>query len=80
MDLLTWPDLPAAQQPDWWAGPCRRPRDAARLAADRTGAEHVRLARARARAAVATLRSLPPLVFAGECDELKARLAAGAPG
>ena len=31
-------------------------------------------------AAVAELRSLPPLVFAGECDQLKARLAAVARG
>ncbi|MCW2780107.1 MAG: 3-deoxy-D-arabinoheptulosonate-7-phosphate synthase [Marmoricola sp.] len=31
-------------------------------------------------AAVAKLRSVPPLVFAGECDELKAKLAAVAQG
>jgi 3-deoxy-7-phosphoheptulonate synthase len=36
--------------------------------------------RARVDAAVARLRTLPPLVFAGECDELKAKLAAVARG
>jgi 3-deoxy-7-phosphoheptulonate synthase len=30
--------------------------------------------------AVAELKSLPPLVFAGECDELKARIADAAAG
>ncbi len=54
-DTLTWPDLPAAQQPAW------PDRDA--------------LARA-----TAELRSLPPLVFAGECDLLQDRLAAAAEG
>ena len=32
------------------------------------------------RAAVATLASYPPLVFAGECDQLRTRLAAAARG
>jgi 3-deoxy-7-phosphoheptulonate synthase len=54
-DALTWPALPAAQQPDW--------PDPDALAA-----------------AVADLRELPPLVFAGECDELRSRLAAAARG
>jgi 3-deoxy-7-phosphoheptulonate synthase len=49
-ERLSWPDLPAAQQPDW-------PDDSA------------------LQAALAELRTLPPLVFAGECDDLKARLA-----
>lgn len=52
---VTWPDLPAAQQPPW-------PSEA-ELAA-----------------AVAELRVLPPLVFAGECDALTARLADAAEG
>jgi 3-deoxy-7-phosphoheptulonate synthase len=52
---LTWPDLPAAQQPEW-------PDPAARDEA------------------VATLRGLPPLVFAGECDQLRERLALAARG
>jgi len=52
---LTWPDLPAAQQPDWPDGAA--------------------LDDARAR-----LESLPPLVFAGECDDLRERLAAVARG
>lgn len=52
---VTWPDLPAAQQPPW-------PSEA-ELAA-----------------AVAELRSLPPLVFAGECDVLTSRLAAASEG
>jgi 3-deoxy-7-phosphoheptulonate synthase len=52
---ITWPDLPAAQQPPW-------PNEA-ELAA-----------------AVAELRVLPPLVFAGECDLLTARLAAAGEG
>lgn len=50
-DPLTWPDLPAAQQPEW--------PDAAALDDAR-----------------ARLASLPPLVFAGECDDLQERLAA----
>ena len=54
-DPLTWPDLPAAQQPRW--------PDAAALDA-----------------AVAELRLLPPLVFAGECDQLRDRLAAASRG
>ena len=54
-DVLTWPDLPAAQQPEW--------PDAGALDA-----------------ALATLRTLPPLVFAGECDDLTARLGAVARG
>ena len=52
---LTWPDLPAAQQPPW--------PDANELDA-----------------AVGELRRLPPLVFAGECDQLTARLAQAARG
>ncbi|MGQ0625760.1 MAG: class II 3-deoxy-7-phosphoheptulonate synthase [Sporichthyaceae bacterium] len=55
IDLDTWRDLPALQQPDY--------PDAAAL-----------------ERALAELRSLPPLVFAGECDQLKARLAAVARG
>jgi 3-deoxy-7-phosphoheptulonate synthase len=47
---ITWPDLPAAQQPDW-------PDNAALEKAQEI------------------LRTLPPLVFAGECDELTQRLA-----
>jgi 3-deoxy-7-phosphoheptulonate synthase len=47
---ITWPLLPAAQQPEW--------PDAAALSQ-----------------AQAILESLPPLVFAGECDELTQRLA-----
>ena len=54
-DPLTWPDLPAAQQPRW--------PDAAALDA-----------------AVEELRLLPPLVFAGECDQLRDRLAAASRG
>ena len=54
-DTLTWPDLPAAQQPEW--------PDAGVLADAR-----------------AQLESLPPLVFAGECDDLKDRLAVAARG
>lgn len=54
-DTLTWPDLPASQQPDW--------PDAAALADAR-----------------ARLEALPPLVFAGECDDLRDRLAAAARG
>jgi 3-deoxy-7-phosphoheptulonate synthase len=52
---LTWPDLPAAQQPPW--------PDASELDA-----------------AVSELRRLPPLVFAGECDQLTGRLAQAARG
>ncbi|MGQ0632140.1 MAG: class II 3-deoxy-7-phosphoheptulonate synthase [Sporichthyaceae bacterium] len=55
IDLDTWRELPALQQPDY--------------------PDAVALERA-----VAELRSLPPLVFAGECDQLKARLAAVARG
>jgi 3-deoxy-7-phosphoheptulonate synthase len=54
-DVLTWPDLPAAQQPEW--------PDAQAVAE-----------------VVAHLRTLPPLVFAGECDQLRAHLAAAARG
>lgn len=54
-DVLTWPDLPAAQQPDW---PDAAARDSA----------------------VEALRSLPPLVFAGECDQLRDHLALAARG
>ena len=50
MSPITWPDLPAAQQPDW--------PDSAAL-----------------EKAQEILRTLPPLVFAGECDELTQRLA-----
>jgi len=50
-----WPDLPAAQQPDW--------PDAEQL-----------------KSAVDQLRALPPLVFAGECDDLRNRLAEAARG
>ncbi|MEN9741337.1 MAG: hypothetical protein RIR66_293, partial [Actinomycetota bacterium] len=50
MSSITWPLLPAAQQPEW--------PDAAALSQ-----------------AQAILESLPPLVFAGECDELTQRLA-----
>lgn len=54
-DVLTWPDLPAQQQPAW--------PDPGALddAAER-------------------LRALPPLVFAGECDELRTQLGAVARG
>ena len=52
---ISWPDLPAAQQPTW--------PDAAALDS-----------------AVAELRSLPPLVFAGECDLLADRMAAASQG
>jgi len=53
--MLTWPNLPAAQQPPW--------PDPDALAE-----------------AVAELRALPPLVFAGECDLLTERLAGAAEG
>ena len=52
---LTWPDLPAAQQPVW--------PNAERLTK-----------------ATAELRTLPPLVFAGECDDLTASMADAARG
>ena len=52
---LSWPDLPAAQQPPW--------PDAAEL-----------------QSAVAALSILPPLVFAGECDQLLSRLAGACRG
>ena len=55
VDVITWPDLSAAQQPVW--------PDPAALDA-----------------AVASLRTFPPLVFAGECDNLTARLAAASRG
>jgi 3-deoxy-7-phosphoheptulonate synthase len=55
VDLIEWPELPAAQQPEW--------PDAVALAD-----------------AVAGLRALPPLVFAGECDQLTDRLGAAARG
>ncbi|HEY5136942.1 MAG TPA: 3-deoxy-7-phosphoheptulonate synthase class II [Candidatus Nanopelagicales bacterium] len=55
VDVISWPDLPAAQQPVW--------PDPAALAK-----------------ALDELRALPPLVFAGECDNLTARLAAAAQG
>jgi 3-deoxy-7-phosphoheptulonate synthase len=55
VDVIEWPELPAAQQPVW--------PDAAALDA-----------------ALAELRTLPPLVFAGECDNLTARLADAAQG
>ena len=54
-DHLIWPDLPAAQQPEW--------------------PDHDALV-----AATDELRSLPPLVFAGECDDLRAALADAADG
>ncbi len=50
MSEISWPLLPAAQQPEW--------PDAAAL-----------------KEAQAILRTLPPLVFAGECDELTEKLA-----
>ncbi|GII77277.1 phospho-2-dehydro-3-deoxyheptonate aldolase [Sphaerisporangium rufum] len=55
IDLDSWRDLAAAQQPDW---------------PDRSALEAV----------VSELQGLPPLVFAGECDELKDRMAAVARG
>ena len=55
MATLSWPDLPAAQQPPW--------PDPAEL-----------------ERAVAELRTMPPLVFAGECDQLTDRLAKAAAG
>ena len=50
MSEISWPDLPAAQQPAWPSAEA--------------------LAQAQQ-----ILAGLPPLVFAGECDELKLRLA-----
>jgi 3-deoxy-7-phosphoheptulonate synthase len=55
VDVISWPDLPAAQQPVW---PDQGELDAA----------------------VARLRTFPPLVFAGECDILTERLAQAARG
>jgi len=55
VDHISWPELPAAQQPVW--------PDQSALAD-----------------AVAQLRTLPPLVFAGECDNLTERLAAASQG
>jgi 3-deoxy-7-phosphoheptulonate synthase len=55
VDVIQWPDLPAAQQPVW---PDAKALDAA----------------------IAVLRALPPLVFAGECDQLTDRLASAAAG
>lgn len=55
INLDSWRDLPAAQQPDW---------------PDRGELDKV----------VAELATLPPLVFAGECDQLKSELAAVARG
>ncbi|MFC6238774.1 class II 3-deoxy-7-phosphoheptulonate synthase [Longivirga aurantiaca] len=55
VDHISWPDLPAAQQPVW-------------PDVDALGT------------AVAQLRTLPPLVFAGECDNLTGRLAQAARG
>ena len=53
--MITWPDLPAAQQPLW--------PDAQRLSE-----------------VTAELATVPPLVFAGECDQLMGHLAAAARG
>jgi 3-deoxy-7-phosphoheptulonate synthase len=75
VDSLNWPDLPAAQQPDWWAGAV--PAGEARTAGADPKDPDTRDA---LRDAVDTLRALPPLVFAGECDDLKARLADAAAG
>lgn len=55
MPEITWPNLPAAQQPEW---PDSAALDVAR----------------------AKLASLPPLVFAGECDDLTQALAQVADG
>ena len=55
MSEIEWPQLPAAQQPEW--------PDAAQLA-------H----------AQSILRSMPPLVFAGECDDLTQKLGQAARG
>ncbi len=72
-DLLTWPDLPAAQQPDWWTGSVPAAEGGPPTAASIE--THEAVARA-----TATLRGLPPLVFAGECDDLRAQLAQAAAG
>ena len=55
MSEISWPNLPAAQQPIWPTA---------------EGLAH----------AQQILAGLPPLVFAGECDELKSRLAAATNG
>ena len=55
MSDISWPNLPAAQQPAW------------------PSVEGLAQAQQ-------ILAGLPPLVFAGECDELKARLAAATNG
>lgn len=55
MNVNTWRDLPAAQQPEY--------PDAEAL-----------------RDVIADLESYPPLVFAGECDQLRARMGAVAKG
>ena len=55
MPEITWPDLPAAQQPVW---------------PDAVALEE----------AQRVLRGLPPLVFAGECDDLRTRLAQASAG
>jgi len=52
---ISWPNLPATQQPTWPSA---------------EGLAH----------AQQILAGLPPLVFAGECDELKSRLAAATNG
>ncbi len=55
MSEISWPNLPAAQQPAW------------PTAEGLAQAQQI-------------LAGLPPLVFAGECDELKSRLAAATNG
>lgn len=50
MSPISWPLLPAAQQPQWPDGD-------------------------KLKKAQEILQTLPPLVFAGECDELTAKLA-----
>jgi 3-deoxy-7-phosphoheptulonate synthase len=55
VDVIDWPELPAAQQPVW---------------PDQASLDDV----------VARLRTLPPLVFAGECDNLTDRLALASRG
>jgi 3-deoxy-7-phosphoheptulonate synthase len=54
-DVLAWPELPAAQQPQW-----PEPDAVA--------------------TALAQLRTQPPLVFAGECDQLRGQLAQATQG
>ncbi|MGZ4649787.1 MAG: class II 3-deoxy-7-phosphoheptulonate synthase [Kineosporiaceae bacterium] len=54
-DALSWPRLPAAQEPAW---------------PDRAAVDSV----------VTRLRTFPPLVFAGECDNLREQLALAARG